>query len=99
MRSALIFLSAAALAGASALAAPASAQAQPLGGSAFAGTGGGGGGEWSGDDGRRGLPRTVVIGGFGWNEGWALYNNRSFAPDSFNDWWHERPQRSFPRWM
>lgn len=30
---------------------------------------------------------------------WALYNNRSFAPDSYNDWWHDNPQRSYPRWM
>ena len=30
---------------------------------------------------------------------WALYNNRSSAPDSFNDWWHDRPDRAYPRWM
>ena len=42
---------------------------------------------------------TVVIGGFGWNEAWALYNNRTFQPDSYNDWWHDRPDRSYPRWM
>src|SRR5688572_25079773 len=29
---------------------------------------------------------------------WALYNNRSFEPESYNDWWHERPNRSLPRW-
>ena len=22
-----------------------------------------------------------------------------WRPDSFNDWWHERPHRSFPRWV
>ena len=22
-----------------------------------------------------------------------------WRPDSFNDWWHERPDRSMPRWM
>src|SRR5690242_8768499 len=22
---------------------------------------------------------------------WALYNNRSWAPDSYNDWWHDNP--------
>ena len=22
-----------------------------------------------------------------------------WRPSSFNDWWHERPNRSFPRWM
>jgi len=30
---------------------------------------------------------------------WALYNNRSFEPDSYNDWWHDRPDRAYPRWM
>jgi hypothetical protein len=30
---------------------------------------------------------------------WALYNNRSFAPDSYNDWWHDRPDRAYPAWM
>lgn len=25
--------------------------------------------------------------------------NRSFDPDRWNDWWHERPERSFPRWV
>jgi hypothetical protein len=30
---------------------------------------------------------------------WALYNNRSWAPDSYNDWWHDRPDRAYPAWM
>ena len=35
--------------------------------------------------------------------GWWYYpqdfdGNRSFDPDKWNDWWHERPSRSFPRW-
>jgi hypothetical protein len=30
---------------------------------------------------------------------WALYNNRSWAPDSYNDWWHENPSRAYPAWM
>jgi len=25
--------------------------------------------------------------------------NRSFSPDKWNDWWHDRPDRAFPRWM
>ena len=25
--------------------------------------------------------------------------NRSFDPDRWNDWWHERPERAFPRWL
>ena len=30
---------------------------------------------------------------------WALYNNRSWESDSYNDWWHDRPERAYPRWM
>jgi hypothetical protein len=30
---------------------------------------------------------------------WARYNNRTFEPDSYNDWWHDRPDRAFPRWV
>ena len=30
---------------------------------------------------------------------WALYNNRSWESDSYNDWWHDRPDRAFPRWV
>ena len=22
-----------------------------------------------------------------------------WRPDSFNDWWHDRPERAFPRWV
>ena len=29
---------------------------------------------------------------------WARWNNHSFEPESYNDWWHERPNRSLPRW-
>lgn len=41
----------------------------------------------------------VVDYGMGYGGEWALYNNRSFEPDSYNDWWHERPWRAYPRWM
>ena len=39
--------------------------------------------------------------GFG---GWAYYEgdydaNRSFDPDKWNDWWHDRPDRAYPAWM
>lgn len=58
------------------------------------------------DRGRRGDHRrgrrsdTVVIGDLGYYGGeWALYNNRSFESDSYNDWWHDRPDRAYPRWM
>ena len=30
---------------------------------------------------------------------WALYNNRSWEPDIYNDWWHDRPDRAYPAWM
>ena len=30
---------------------------------------------------------------------WAYYNNREFASDSYNGWWHDRPDRAYPRWM
>jgi hypothetical protein len=38
--------------------------------------------------------------GYGWYGGeWALYNNRSWEADSYNDWWHDRPDRAYPRWV
>ena len=49
--------------------------------------------------------------GFGRNGGYAygyasgyddegdFDSNRSFDPDRWNDWWHDRPERSFPRWV
>ena len=30
---------------------------------------------------------------------WARWNNRSWEPSRYNDWWHDRPDRAFPRWM
>ena len=41
--------------------------------------------------------------GYGYGAGYYGYGdydaNRSFSPDKWNDWWHERPERAFPRWM
>jgi len=40
--------------------------------------------------------------GDGWayvDSQWALYNNRSWESDSYNDWWHDRPDRAYPRWV
>ena len=45
---------------------------------------------------RRNVDTVFVVGA---SEGWALYNNRSFESDSYNDWWHDRPDRAYPRWM
>ena len=30
---------------------------------------------------------------------WARYNNPAFQSDSYNDWWHDRPDRAYPAWM
>ena len=35
---------------------------------------------------------------------WGYYEgdydaNRSFDEHKWNDWWHDRPDRSFPRWV
>ena len=41
-------------------------------------------------------------GGFGYlgyNDYGDYDANRSFDPDKWNDWWHERPERAFPRWV
>jgi len=41
--------------------------------------------------------------GYGYAAGYNDYGdfdgNRSFDPDKWNDWWHDRPERAFPRWM
>jgi hypothetical protein len=53
-------------------------------------------------DGRRGRDRCdgfVGNGVLAYDDAWALYNNRSWEPDSYNDWWHDQPWRSYPRWM
>lgn len=44
----------------------------------------------------------IVGGGFGYGgyDDYGDYDaNRSFDPDKWNDWWHERPERAFPRWV
>lgn len=46
---------------------------------------------------RGGCDSAVVLDVYGGD--WAYYNNRSFNSDSYNDWWHDRPDRAFPRWM
>ena len=39
----------------------------------------------------------VVPGYFGPSADWD--GNRSFDADRWNDWWHERPWRAYPRWV
>jgi hypothetical protein len=34
----------------------------------------------------------------GWYDS-DIGENRSWRSDSYNDWWHDRPGRAFPRWM
>jgi hypothetical protein len=48
----------------------------------------------------RQLDCTTFTGGWAYADGdWARANNRSWQPDSYNDWWHDRPDRAFPRWV
>lgn len=30
---------------------------------------------------------------------WARWNNRTWEANSYNDWWHDRPDRAYPAWM
>ena len=51
---------------------------------------------------RSGLRRhgaVVVVDGHHGGDGWAVYRFRSTGPDKLNDWWHDNPHRSMPRWM
>lgn len=45
----------------------------------------------------RGGQTDVVMDWYGGE--WAEYNNRSWNSDSYNDWWHDRPDRAYPAWM
>jgi hypothetical protein len=66
---------------------------------------GGGHGGWDRDDDddddddwrRRRRGGTFVINSFGYHRGWV--NNRHWDSDSYNDWWHDQPWRSYPRWL
>jgi hypothetical protein len=65
-----------------------------------------GAGAYSSNDGdsfRRGHRRYDRNYAFGYAPGYydpGDYDaNRSFDPDKWNDWWHERPERAFPRWV
>lgn len=81
------------------------AAAQPLIDPAFSSSGSsaqsGGFPDWGGvKDRRHRRSNGVVIWGGTWaGDGWAEYNNRGWQPDSFNDWWHDRPERAYPRWV
>ena len=49
---------------------------------------------------RRSRGDCVFVGG---NLGYLDYGdydaNRSFNPNLWNDWWHDRPDRAYPRWV
>jgi hypothetical protein len=47
---------------------------------------------------RNGQAQSEVISDWYGGE-WALYNNRSWDSDSYNDWWHDRPDRAYPAWL
>jgi hypothetical protein len=49
----------------------------------------------------RGIPGAASAYGYGvgYNDYGDFDGNRSFDPDKWNDWWHDRPDRAFPRWM
>jgi hypothetical protein len=55
-----------------------------------------------GDRGRHGRSGRDGLGCSGYGDFWAYYNpdfNRGWDSDSYNDWWHDRPDRAFPRWV
>ncbi|HEX3422232.1 MAG TPA: hypothetical protein VHS33_02360 [Sphingomicrobium sp.] len=39
------------------------------------------------------------VGAFGDYELRSSYDDRDWAAESANDWWHDRPDRAFPRWV
>jgi hypothetical protein len=41
----------------------------------------------------------AAYGYVGYNDYGDFDGNRSFDPDKWNDWWHDRPDRAYPRWM
>ncbi len=42
---------------------------------------------------------TFVGGNLGYLDYGDYDANRGFDPDAWNDWWHERPSRAYPRWV
>jgi len=99
----LLLAAAAVLAAAAITAAPATAQSAAAG--AFAGASSHGSGQsgssqfvnpgWDRHDRhrRRGDNGDVFIGE------WPQQGDTVWRSNSFNDWWHDRPDRAFPRWV
>ena len=54
------------------------------------------------DRGRRDGRGHSAVGCSASGDAWSYYDpriNRSWDSDSYNDWWHDRPDRAFPRWV
>jgi hypothetical protein len=46
--------------------------------------------------GRGGRSADIIWGGYDLQ---SSYDDRDWAPETGNDWWHDRPDRAFPRWV
>ena len=82
------------VAASAALVLPAPAVAEGFGDSGFVAVSGGS--SFHGDFGRRHRDRgadTVLV------YDREYQGNSAWKSDSFNDWWHEQPERAYPRWM
>jgi hypothetical protein len=87
-----------------ALAAPVPAAAQSAAGVQFSGRSGsshhGGFGRHDGFDRRDGRRHRGDGDGFVYYEDYREYQgDTAWRSDSFNDWWHDRPDRAYPRWV
>jgi len=97
-----VLLAAAALLAAAVPAAP--AEAQSMAGSGFISSSGGQSltnNARHGRDGRRDGRRhrrgdTIVLDNWGYSD---FDGGSAWRHDSFNDWWHERPNRAYPKWV
>ena len=50
-------------------------------------------------DRRHGNCAVVVGSSLGYLDYGDFDGNRSFDPDRWNDWWHDRPDRAYPAWI
>lgn len=49
--------------------------------------------------GRHRRDRGFDDGFFAGSWGYYDYEDRTFDPEGYNDWWHERPWRAYPAWV
>ena len=94
-----------------AIVAPASADAQSASGLQFSARSGSGnhGGGFGNHDGRRDgrhdgrrdgrRDRGNGDGVFFYDNYYEYQGDSAWKSDSFNDWWHDRPDRAYPHWM